>query len=490
MRLIRKRSCVVGQPPAAVGLPSRPGDFSVYEDLDSYESFDRELYEDSCGLYSRRGSSWKTGLISCGVSLSVLLCVVGYGFGFIHYSFRFYPNTSLNGQDISGMSVADVESLTEQTVDAYQLHVILREGEFWLSADDLGLHMEYEPTVRSLLSRQSSPSWIFSFFQDHTYESEVILTYDDMEAKLAIGNRFILCPARHDDVDAWLRSNGDGSFTYQPGVHASERDEGIGREKIFAAFLSLQDELDLRESEMYSSPYVTQDDSVLAAMADAWNSRIERTFVYRLNGQDVQVSLRSLASQAVYQCGQIVLSGEILKSMVDDWLGMDTSEMSPAEQLYYDGYCYQLVAQVVSDVRLNICSGSLPSYQFDDSCYLRVDLQSHMLSVMKQKEPAAVYELTCTGSASWDALRPSAASLSFLDDQTVVLSNGLPIGSQELTDGFTAKGVFSLVQMIQAECPAYLVFVDGSDEDSFAVSYQTDWSSQQEVLASKEDFLK
>ena len=84
--------------------PEVPGDLSVYGDVDSFASFDRNWYEEELGYVSgsERWHGLRLSFITGVISFAVLIVFAGYTIGVVQYSFHFCPRSYLNDEKVSG----------------------------------------------------------------------------------------------------------------------------------------------------------------------------------------------------------------------------------------------------------------------------------------------------------------------------------------------------------------------------------------------------
>lgn len=445
--------------------PEVPGDLSVYGDVDSFASFDRDLYEEELGYVSgsERWHGLRLSFITGVVSFAVLTVFAGYMIGVVQYSFHFCPRSYLNDEEVSGKSSAMISSDLRKQADAYQLTVHLREGDFVLGGAEVGLDLEYEPSISSLLAEQNTFLWPFSFLKRSDYTAELVGVYDDMDAKLAIGNRFTHFPENHESTSAFLKLEEDGSLTYRAGVASSIREESVGRELILEALSRMDTELDLRESDMYLEPYDVNHDPALQQMTVAWNERLSQPFGYDLGEQSALFMVNQVLPSLSYEQGVVSVSRGALLDLVSGWYSVNVEDLSTEEKLAFESTVYRMTNRLAMDVRAGHTEGMGQPFDPNLDSVVRVDLSAHTVSVVHDGAVQAVFSAGLKGLSSWDALEPSAASLLVCGTDTLRLSNGLEIGSEAVTGGLVVKGFDHLLSLVSSDPPAYLLFTRGDD---------------------------
>ena len=111
----------------------------------------------------KKGSqSWLPALAGAAVVL-----LVG-GTGFYIYSAQayrtvYFPNTTINGLDVSGRSVSEAEEMISASVDSYKLELVTRTGQEAIAGEAIGLHTAFNGGMEELLKAQNPYQWIFSY---------------------------------------------------------------------------------------------------------------------------------------------------------------------------------------------------------------------------------------------------------------------------------------------------------------------------------------
>ena len=119
------------------------------------------------------------------VVLLIIICVVKAGMSF-YYKERWYPNTYVNGIDVSGMKIESAERLFEQYVSDYQLKVTGRDGATLLiKSQDISLECDFSEKLASIYEKEKS-GWMVSNFGKVEYEEEFPVSFDKNKMKQII----------------------------------------------------------------------------------------------------------------------------------------------------------------------------------------------------------------------------------------------------------------------------------------------------------------
>ena len=111
------------------------------------------------------GKSGKKGLfIAGGIIGGLLLIYLGISAFFIGH---FYINTTINGKDFSGKTIADVEDYIKQQVDGYELTIVEQNNDRnTIKGSEIGLEYAESSEIQDALDAQNPLLWPAGFFID------------------------------------------------------------------------------------------------------------------------------------------------------------------------------------------------------------------------------------------------------------------------------------------------------------------------------------
>ena len=129
----------------------------------------------------RRRRKKKTGLvvmIATGVVFAGALAA--YSGIAIYYNKHFFPNSTVNGEDVSGKSLEDARQVIATSDAVYKLDVVTRTGvTYSLSGDDFGYEKKTSANVDEFLDKQTGFAWPSQVKKKHDYKIEVETSYDE-----------------------------------------------------------------------------------------------------------------------------------------------------------------------------------------------------------------------------------------------------------------------------------------------------------------------
>ena len=238
----------------------------------------------------KKGSqSWLPALAGAAVVL-----LVG-GTGFYIYSAQayrtvYFPNTTINGLDVSGRSVSEAEEMISASVDSYKLELVTRTGQEAIAGEAIGLHTAFNGGMEELLKAQNPYQWIFHMASDHEYTVETMIAYDEEKLEQAVEN--LKCMDASSAVspeDAHLSDYIPGTgYEIVPETEGTVLDEGMVMEAIVRGVENLTPSLNLDELGCYEKPAVTSQDEALIRERDARNRYVNLTVTYTF-GEQTQI---------------------------------------------------------------------------------------------------------------------------------------------------------------------------------------------------------
>lgn len=118
------------------------------------------------------------------VSVMLILLLLGafayYWWKAEYYKTHFFPNITINNMDCSALDCETVISMIEAQSKEYTLTVEGQDGTRLglLGAEEIGLTIDIEEDVRSLLALQNPWKWVLAYRTDASYEVVYAVSYD------------------------------------------------------------------------------------------------------------------------------------------------------------------------------------------------------------------------------------------------------------------------------------------------------------------------
>ena len=469
--------------------PRSIGDWSDYEDLDSESTFDRDRYESSHSVESVKPHKLFYHVAIGTSAFAVLILVVGvlavYMMGLVHYTFHFYPHSYINGIDVSDNTSSEAQKKIRGDFDDYVLTVHLREKDLQFTAKDMGLKVTLEPGANSLMHQQDAFRWMFEMWEQHDYTSEVKTSYDDMTAKMSIGSALTETKENNEGYDAHLTEESDGTLTYVPGMSSTFRDDAFVRESILSAILTMEPELDMRNTAAYSDPFTMESDKRLQALADMWNACITTDLTYNIDGSTHTLtgsSVRGFIRFTEDGLG-LELGRAFLISLIREWYDLDTVMNSPVyrydveisqeiKQQMYDAYLLKASDKMFSDIVSHSTDGTLPWFSTEvdgltAGWAMSIDVGEKAIIMYYDGQEKACFDVTFGGYTNWSNAKSAILSYSSPRSGVLALSNGLLIGLDASSMDICCPEMHELVDFMKGKVIGYTMMIaEGSNEEA------------------------
>ncbi len=195
----------------------------------------------------------------------------------------FFQGTVINGQDYSGMTVAQAEAQMKKETEAYQLTLTFRKDQTeTLTADQLGYSYVSKGGFQEIKDSQMPILWITGYFQQRTATVTSAISLDEDKLKDSLED---LEELQEDQMTAPVDARliwSDTSFAIQEEEEGTTIDEDKLFQAVKAAVEAGEEELDLEEAELYETPSVTREDAQLQEQLKELNQLVGSSITYTL----------------------------------------------------------------------------------------------------------------------------------------------------------------------------------------------------------------
>ena len=240
-------------------------------------------------------------LVVLSILLGLLLIVFGLYAGVSkRYESMFLPGSTVNGVDVSGMTVSQAERALEDSQGEYALTLLERDSVTeTITGAEIDLNLSFNGKLDELLAGQNHWGWPVAVLGLRAYpmEMETAFSYDPGKLTDAISNLHCMNSATSTPPrDAYLSGfNAEiGGVEIVAEVPGNLVDQSILLPAIQKAVASMQTELDLEALGCYVAPSVTADDPALQAEAAQLNEYLGISITYQMGEDTVEVNGRQL----------------------------------------------------------------------------------------------------------------------------------------------------------------------------------------------------
>ena len=357
----------------------------------------------------------------------------------VFFMSHFLVNTTINGKDFSGKTVADVEAYLKEQVDGYQLTLIEQNNETdTISGADISLEYKKNNEVEKALEDQSQLLWITSFFSKSDTDVTVDVEFDEAALESKIQTVKAVTGEQTEPVSAHPEFDGN-SFVVAPEVIGTSVNLESLTGKIKEYITNFQPELNLLEEDCYNMPKYTSESPEVQAACDSMNQYLNASVTYTMD-ENVVVD----------------------KTLISTWLSCDEN-MQPVfnEQAVRDwmrefGSKYDTKGKtrtITTPTGKTVdVSGGTYGWIVDEDTETTNLINSIKNGEVVTREPAYKQTAASRGAQDWGntylEVDISAQHMWYIVDGAVALESdvvtGLPNGDRD-----TPTGVYSVIEMMR-----------------------------------------
>lgn len=290
--------------PEVIPLTTEP----VAQGVFNYEPITQS--EDDKGAKRKRRISRAKQVVAILLSLC---CVAGLVYAAVgnYFTNHFMPRTTVNGEDVSGMSVEELSALVTSIGNSYKMHVGGDGLDLTISGPQIGFVYDGEAYGKDAQSQIDPWRWPLIIGQPHEFEVQKGISYDENLLKDVVSaavNK--INEAGDPPTNATMSYDGSSqSFVVLPDALGTQINLDAVLPIVSDVVATMQDEATIGEEQLIQ-PTITKDDETL------------NTTVSKLNGVlDNGVQLRVAGKDAASVDRDMLASWFIL----DDQLGMHVS---------------------------------------------------------------------------------------------------------------------------------------------------------------------
>lgn len=293
----RESEAVSGQdrPARPKNRPARKKKPEKEPEEEFFDDPDDAFEEDEPDLRSSGGKKGKKTAVIVLVSIIGVLAAVYIGFS-VFFMSHFYFNTTINGNNFSAKTVADVEKQIEKSVQGYKLTLKEAGGSTEvINGTDIGLTYVPGKELKKALDDQNAFLWVTALFSKKSSDVTIGVEYD--EAKLAEAVNALNC-LRPENQTASVNASPvyDGNqYTVNPEVQGTQIDAEKFQNAVKEHITGFQSELDMQKDGIYIAPAFTQESEQVTAARDTMNQYINASITYTF-GDAAEVVDRNLIS--------------------------------------------------------------------------------------------------------------------------------------------------------------------------------------------------
>ncbi len=198
------------------------------------------------------------------------------------YKKVFFPNTRLNGIDVSKKNILQVEELINEANNKYILHLKTRSGEILINSDLVGLRIDANEEINKLLDNQKIYTWIKYIFVKQEFNIDTLAKLDEDKFEKNISSLDIFDKEKFiKPISARIEYNKqEKKYDIIPETKGTELDIEKTKEGIKKAILQFLYEYDLDKSDVYKKADVESKSEKILKAIEIANTYIKSTISY------------------------------------------------------------------------------------------------------------------------------------------------------------------------------------------------------------------
>ena len=231
--------------------------------------------------------------IAVAVGGAVLTAAVAAGAVYVgmgqKYKRVYFPNTTINGLDVSGLTPEETKTKITEGTSGYTLTLQERGGaDEVICGSEIGLHPEFDGTLEQILQNQSTLAWGFHVGRYVDYTIDTMAAFDETKLSDAVSGLNCLKPEQAAaPEDAYISDYISGTgYEIVPENPGAKPDPQLLSDAVKDAILNFQETLSLEEADVYEKPQITADNEALNAELAAWNQYVHTTVTYRFGSKN------------------------------------------------------------------------------------------------------------------------------------------------------------------------------------------------------------
>ena len=235
---------------------------------------------------AKKGGKGKKAVIIAVCALTAVIVAAGGVYAAMAQKYKkvFFPNTTINGMDASGRTVAEVKEMIAGGIENYVLTIEEREDKKeQLTGEAINLKAKFDGTLEQIVTTQNPYAWLSYQLNPAEYTISTMIEYDEDAFTEAVNGLQCMDTAQMKEPENAAISEyvpGQG-YSIIPETAGTAVEEEVLKSSLADAIMNLRDTLSLEEAGVYKKPEITEDDAALKERLDTMNRYVSTTVTYR-----------------------------------------------------------------------------------------------------------------------------------------------------------------------------------------------------------------
>ena len=236
-------------------------------------------------------SKKKKILIISGCAVGFLLaCYVGVS---VYFSGVFYPNTSINGVEVSCESPEDVKAVLEQSMQRYEMKVATIDGTTeTLSGKDFDFVYNFDE-VDKLKAEEMGWLWPVKFFSQTDYEIEAAYEWNKEKLNKKIDELQCMTQEMTAPVNASLTVD-DNGFNLVEEKKGNTLKKDVVKSEIAKAVGNAETEISLEAAGCYEEPEITIESPEIQDKLKKVDELCKAEVTYNFHGNEEKIGTEQI----------------------------------------------------------------------------------------------------------------------------------------------------------------------------------------------------
>ncbi len=252
-------------------------------------------------------------IISFGCLLMIYLGI------FIYFTNHFYPGSIINGIDVSGKTVEEVNEYMEDEFGTYTLKLKGRDSrKEEIRAVDIGLKYNSQDKIQDLKHSQNPFLWIYGLFNERDYKLSEMSSYDENLLKESIDNLSYFNSSNIIEPENPSFEYTNGGYVIVEKVKGNKINKDILYNHVINAILNKETAIDLEAINCYEKPQYTSESKEIIQVNNTLNKYASSIITYTF-GKDKQVLDGSIINTwlKVNENLEVIFDEEKVRNYVD-----------------------------------------------------------------------------------------------------------------------------------------------------------------------------